>query len=66
VRPALQVGDGDERLERAVAGAGAVPGQGGVDAGDPFLDGDHGVRHRQRQILVGVDPEFVLGSSVFR
>jgi hypothetical protein len=33
----MQVGDRDERLDRAVAGAGALPGQGGVDAGDAVL-----------------------------
>ena len=40
VLPALEVGDGDERLDRAVAGACAVTGEGGVYAGGAFLDGD--------------------------
>ena len=31
-----QFADGDERLDRAVAGTGAVAGEGGVDAATPF------------------------------
>ena len=62
VLPAVEVGDGDERLDRAVAGTGAVPGEGGVDAGDAFLDGDDGVGDRQGEVLVGVDAD--LGAGV--
>src|SRR5207342_3658352 len=43
VPPTLEVGDRDERLDGAVAGAGAVPGQGRVDATYAGLDGDHRV-----------------------
>ena len=56
----MEVRDGDERLDRAVARAGAVAGQRGVDAVDAVLDGDDGVGHRQREVLVGVDADLGL------
>ena len=44
-------------LDRAVAGAGAVAGERGVDAGDAFFDGDDGVGDREGEVLVGVDAD---------
>ena len=61
VLPAVQVGDGNERFDRAVAGTGAVPGEGGVDPGDALFDRHNGVGDRQRQVLVGVDADLGLG-----
>lgn len=46
--PALEGGAGDERLDRAVARARALAGEGG---------GDDGVGDRQGQVLVGVDAD---------
>ena len=64
--PAVEVGDGDERLDRAVAGAGAVAGQGGVDPGDTLLDRDDRVGDGQGEVLVGVDADLRLGSRTSR
>ena len=55
-----EVGDRDERFDRTVAGAGSVPRQRGVDAVDAVLDSDHGVGHRQREVLVSVDADLGL------
>lgn len=56
--PAHQVGDGDEGFEGAVAGARALSGQRGVDAGDAVLDGYHAVGDAEAEIVVGVDAQF--------
>jgi hypothetical protein len=57
VLPVAEVRDRDERLNGAVAGACAVSGQRGVDAGHSLFDGDDGVGDGQRQVLVGVDAQ---------
>ncbi len=60
--PALQRRNRDERLDGAVAGAGALAGQRRVYPGDALLDGHHGVCHREREVLVRVDAQ--LGGRV--
>lgn len=61
VFPAAEVGDGDEGLDRAVAGTGAVSGEGGVHSGHALLYRHNGVRHRQGEVLVGVNPDLGVG-----
>ncbi len=57
--PAGEVGDGHERLQRAVAGPGAQAGQRGVDPVHALLDGDDGVRHRHPAVRDGDDAVYV-------
>lgn len=64
VFPALEGGNRDERLDGAVARAGPVPREGGVDPGDALLHGDDRVRHRQGQVLVRVDADLRLRQHV--
>lgn len=52
VLPAVQIRDRDERLDRAVACAGAPSGEGRVDPDHAFLHRRDRVRHRQRQVLL--------------
>jgi len=62
VPPAHEVGDRDERLQGAVARAGALAREGGVDTGHAVLDGDDRVGHAQSEVVVGMVPNSVAGS----
>ena len=54
------VGDGDEHLQRRVAGAGAHAGERAVDAGRAVLQGNHVVRDAEPEIVVRVHAELGL------
>lgn len=55
--PSLEVGDRDERLDRAVARSRSETGQRGIDTGHPRLDRDDAVGDRQAEVLMRVDAD---------
>lgn len=62
VLPAHEVGDGDERLQGAVAGSRALTGERGIDPYGAVLHGGDGVGHAQGEVVVSVDAQ--LGGRV--
>ena len=50
--------NGDQRLDRRVAGAGTHAAQRRVDAGGALVQGDKAVGHRNRQVFMRVDADF--------